>query len=68
MKLEYYEDTDSLYIHLSAQPSAESQEAAEGVVLDFDPEGYLAGIDIDQASQWVDLNELAFNRLSKAAG
>ena len=54
MKLEYYEDTDSLYIHLSDNPSVDSQEAAEGVVLDFDAEGHLAGIDIDQASKWVD--------------
>ncbi|MFB6259956.1 MAG: DUF2283 domain-containing protein [Thiohalorhabdaceae bacterium] len=68
MKLEYYEDTDSLYIHLSDKPSTDSQEAAEGVVLDFDAEGHLAGIDIDQASEWVDLDELAFNRLPKAAG
>ena len=68
MRLEYYEDTDSLYIHLSDKPSAASQEAAEGVVLDFDVEGHLAGIDIDQASQWVDLDELVFNRLPKAAG
>ncbi len=38
MRLEFYEDTGSLYCHLSAKPSADSQEAAEGVVLDFDAE------------------------------
>lgn len=51
MNLKYYEDTDSLYIDLSAKPSAESREVSEGIVLDYDSEGNLVGIDIDNASQ-----------------
>src|SRR5438445_12923794 len=33
MKLSYYPDTDSLYIDLAAEPSAESRDVSEGVVL-----------------------------------
>ncbi|MBN1555919.1 MAG: DUF2283 domain-containing protein [Phycisphaerae bacterium] len=62
MKLNYYKDTDSLYIDLSAKPGAESKEISEGIVLDFDAEGNIVGIDIDNASQKVDLKEI---RLSK---
>lgn len=58
MQFNYYPDTDSLYINLSNRPSATSQEASQNIVLDFDEDGNLVGIDIDQASQVVDLNRL----------
>jgi uncharacterized protein YuzE len=58
MKLHYYSETDSLYISLIDKPSADSQEVAAGIVLDFDSEGHLVGIDIDRASQMVDLSRL----------
>ena len=58
MKLNYFPDTDSLYIDLSHRPSVESQEVSEGVVLDYDGEGNLVGIDIDHASSKLDLSQL----------
>ena len=63
MKLNYYKDTDSLYIDLSAKPSAESREISNGVVLDYDAEGTLVGIDIDNASLKIDLKEVILNRI-----
>jgi uncharacterized protein YuzE len=63
MKLNYHADTDSLYIDLSERPSAESREVSEGVVLDYDAEGNLVGIDIDNASRKVALQRLVLNRL-----
>jgi len=63
MKLNYYPDTDSLYIDLSEKPSIESKEISEGIVLDYDAEGNLVGIDIDNASKKVELNELTLSRL-----
>jgi len=63
MKLNYYSDTDSLYIDLSEQPSVESREISEGIVLDYDAAGNLAGIDIDNASRKVELKKLTLNRL-----
>ncbi len=63
MKLNYYPETDSLYIDLSEQPSAESREICEGVVLDYDAEGNLVGIDIDNASAKVQLKELILSKL-----
>ncbi len=58
MKFQYYQDTDSLYIELSGKPSVDSDEVAPGVVLDFDAEGHVVGIDIDHASEIVDLSKL----------
>jgi uncharacterized protein YuzE len=63
MKLQYYPDTDSLYIDLSSKPSVESLEVSEGVVLDYDAEGNLVGIDIDNASRKVELRELILSKL-----
>jgi len=63
MKLNYYSDTDSLYIDLSERPSAESREISQGIVLDYDAEGNLVGIDIDNASRKVDLKKLTINKL-----
>ena len=63
MKLIYYPDTDSLYIDLSERPSVDSQEVAEGLVLDYDASGNLVGIDIDNASQKVQLKELTLRKL-----
>lgn len=58
MKLHYYQETDSLYIDLANRPSAESRQVAPGVVLDFDAGGVLVGIDIDHASQKLDLSRV----------
>lgn len=58
MKFKYYSDTDSLYIDLSEKTSVDSNEVAPGVILDFDAEGHLVGIDIDHASQVVNLARL----------
>lgn len=55
MKFNYYPETDSLYISLSEKTSTDSREVAPNIVLDFDREGNLVGIDIDGASQLVDL-------------
>jgi uncharacterized protein YuzE len=63
MKLNYHPETDSLYIDLAERPSVESREISEGVVLDYDADGNLVGIDIDNASAKVQLKELILSKL-----
>jgi uncharacterized protein YuzE len=63
MKLNYYPETDSLYIELSDKPSVESKEVSEGIVLDYDAKGNLIGIDIDNASKKLDLKILTLTKL-----
>jgi len=63
MKINYYPETDSLYIDLSEKTSTASREISEGVVLDYDSEGNLVGIDIDNASTKVQLKELSLRKL-----
>lgn len=63
MKLAYYPDTDSLYIELTATPSVETREIADGLTIDFDASGAVVGIDIDHASRKLDLTEVATTAL-----
>lgn len=63
MRLNYYPATDSLYIDLSERSSVQSKEISEGVVLDYDAEGNLVGIDIDNASRKVELKQLTLSKL-----
>ena len=58
MKIEYYPETDSLYIDLSKIAGADSVEVADGVVIDLDEHGNIVGIDIDQASRKLDLSQI----------
>jgi uncharacterized protein YuzE len=63
MRLNYYADTDSLYIDLSEGESVESREISKGVVLDYDINGNLVGIDIDNASTKVQMGKLVVDKL-----
>jgi uncharacterized protein YuzE len=63
VKLNYYPETDSLYIDLAEQESTESREVSEGIVLDYDAAGNLVGIDIDNASRKVRLEQLILSKL-----
>ena len=63
MKIKYYEETDSLYIDLSEKTSAESVEVAPGIVVDFDENNSIVGIDIDHASKTLNLSRVEIESL-----
>jgi len=58
MKLHYYPESDSLYIELSPEPSTDSREISESLVVDFDARGRVVGLDIQHASETMDLKTL----------
>lgn len=63
MKISYDKATDSLYIHLADRPSVDSDEVNDGVVLDFDTNGALVGIDVQHASKRADINNLSVSKM-----
>lgn len=67
MKIEYFPETDTLYLDLANRPSADSREASPGIVLDYDASGNVVGIEIDEATQRLDLTELVLAKLPVAA-
>jgi uncharacterized protein YuzE len=65
MKIAYYRDTDSLYIDLADRVSVETKEISEGVNLDYDERGAVVGIDIDLASQKLDLQTVILDNFPR---
>ena len=63
MKISYDKATDSLYIHLADRASVDSDEVKDGVVLDFDANGTLVGIDVQHASERADIHNLSISKL-----
>ena len=63
MKLTYYSDTDSLYVEFTERPSVESVEIAAGVIVDFDGQGRVVGIDIDNARNKTDLDRVVISNV-----
>jgi len=51
MKVQYFPDTDTLYIELIDVQSVESEEIMEGVVFDYDKEGKVVGIEIEHFTE-----------------
>jgi uncharacterized protein YuzE len=58
MKLNYFPETDSLYIELAERPGTDAEEIRPGIVLDLDEFGAPVGIDIEHASEVLDLTRL----------
>ena len=63
MIFQYYPDTDMLYIQLASGVSTESEEVAPGIVLDFDERNRVIGIEIEDASTFIDLSRLEVSAL-----
>jgi uncharacterized protein YuzE len=63
MVFQYYPDTDMLYIQLNTGVSTESEEVAPGIVLDFDESNQVIGIEIEDASTFIDLSRLELSAL-----
>jgi uncharacterized protein YuzE len=63
MIFQYDLETDMLYIKLSDRPSSESEEISPGIVLDYDEQNQVAGVEIEEASRKVDLGRLELKSL-----
>ncbi len=67
MKLHYYPETDSLYIDLSSMPSVDSKEISDDLVVDYDEQGHIVGLDIQRASERLDLSKVEMQHLPLSA-
>lgn len=63
MIFQYYPETDMLYIELISGVSTESEEVAPGIVLDFNEKDQVMGIEIEDASTFIDLSRLEVSAL-----
>ena len=58
MIFEYYKETDMLYIKLASGVSVESDEVSPGVVLDYDDDNRVIGVEVEDASKFIDISRL----------
>ena len=59
-RIRYDPATDSLYIRLADLPAVNSEEVAEGLVLDFDAAGALVGLDVQHVTGRTGLTSLSW--------
>jgi uncharacterized protein YuzE len=65
MKIEYDPKADAMYIRLSDGVVADSDEVRPGVVLDFDADGKVLGIEmLDVSTRMSNPREMAFEMLA----
>ena len=58
MKVSHDPETDMLYIEFEDRPSLESFELWDGIVVDLDADEHVVGIEIEWASQKLDIERL----------
>lgn len=51
MKFDYDPEVDALYIRLNEADIIESEEVQPGIILDFDADGKVAGVEVLNASK-----------------
>lgn len=67
MTFEYFPDTDTLYIALRPGPSADADEVAPDVVLDYDEDGHVIGMTVEHASERADLGSFSVTAIPARA-
>lgn len=58
MKVQYFDDTDTLYIEFRDSDIAESRDLDENTTLDTDSQGNICAITFEHASQRTDIRHL----------
>lgn len=59
MQVKYDEEVDILYVRFKESPYHESDEIKNGVIIDYDKDGNVVGIEILDASDYLAHEELA---------
>lgn len=58
MRIEYSPDVDALYIYLRDADIADTDEISDGIIVDYDKDGNVVGIEILWVSEKADMDEL----------
>lgn len=62
MKIRYFPDTDTLYVHLSDKEIVETQEINENTLLDLDIDGNLVAITLEHARETANIHDFSFQQ------
>ena len=65
MRIHYAQDADALYIRLKENDIESSDEIAEDIIMDYDKNGNIVGIEILSASQKADIQQIVIQAFEK---
>ncbi len=65
MRIYYSQEADALYIRLKETDIKNSDEVMDDIIMDYDEEGNIVGIEILSASQKVDVHQLIIQAFEK---
>ncbi|HEU4530961.1 MAG TPA: DUF2283 domain-containing protein [Steroidobacteraceae bacterium] len=64
MKVQYFPDTDTLYIELREVPVAETRDLDEDTLLEMDGEGKVCAITIEHASERAGIPQFSYEEVA----
>jgi uncharacterized protein YuzE len=64
MNIQYFHDTDTLYIEFKAADVAETKDLDENTLLDIDRDGNICGITVEHASQRDDIPHFSYEQVA----
>jgi uncharacterized protein YuzE len=64
MKIQYFQDTDTLYIEFRSVEVAETKDLDENTLLDVDHDGDICGITIEHASERAELPKFSYDQMT----
>jgi uncharacterized protein YuzE len=64
MKIQYFQDSDTLYIEFKETQVAETRDLDENTLLDVDRDGNICGITVEHASQRTDIPRFSYEQVA----
>ncbi len=67
MKVQYFADTDTVYVHLNDKPVFDTRDLDENTLIDVDADGNLVAITIEHAKERADIANFVFQQVAEPA-
>ncbi len=64
MKIQYFQDTDTLHIEFKPAEVAETRDLDENTLLDVDKNGRILGLTIEHAGQRADIPHFSYEQVT----
>ncbi len=65
MRIRYSQEADALYIRLKETKIEDTEEVSEDLIIDYDTDGSVVGIEVLAASEKVDMEQLIIQAFKK---
>ncbi len=64
MKIQYFQDTDTLYIEFKESEVSETKDLDENTILDLDHQGNICAITVEHAKERADIPHFSFEQIA----